>query len=62
LPALSYRDSLDVGKAEMTMRGSDQGNGSLFSYVDLGSGFGPIIRCGYPRDRQPIATSAIRRL
>jgi transposase len=35
LPALGCRDSLDVGKAETTMRGSDQGNGSLFSYVDL---------------------------
>jgi transposase len=35
LPGLGCRDSLDVGKAETTMRGRDDGNGSLFSYVDL---------------------------
>jgi transposase len=59
LPALGCRDSLDVGKAETTMRGSDQGNGSLFSYVDLEQ----RVRPNHPlRVIREIANASLRAL
>jgi transposase len=59
LPALGCRDSLDVGKAEATMRGSDQGNGSLFSYVDLEQ----RVRPNHPlRVIREIANASLRAL